>query len=230
MRAIGFTAGLVLLLTATTCFPRLDVDVRAGTEPGRPMIEGKVKREVIGGLSELKVTSCGPSYLEETTWKIERDDSLAGPVVVTYGRVPPGFRETVPAAPLRPGRCYLAAAAWSGGMVMPGAREFDVLEDGGIRERSAGVFSGSWTRELERGAVGCVRGYRRARTPADSSAVDARAFPLADTTLTCGYLRENTPTELAESMSSERRVLLLALYLSVLVGASVLMDQIPEPK
>jgi len=82
---------------------------------------------------------------------------------------------------------------------------------------------------VDRAAVGCRRGYRRARSFADTIAVDARVWPVSDTTVTCGFLRHRDPDMIARAESTER--LLLQAAGGILAAAALwrLGDMLPKP-
>jgi hypothetical protein len=64
---------------------------------------------------------------------------------------------------------------------------------------------------------GPARGYRLARTPADSAAVDAREYAVLNTPLSCGHLRTRWPDAMHSPVTRERTLLgLLGLSLGAI--------------
>ena len=235
MRRIAFAAGTVLLLTATSCPTPLRLRLAKDAAPGMPVFTATYGKVPLTKWERVKVAPCRPPYLEHAVWEIARDSSLApgeaepGPASIVYGKVPPGFVERVPAEPLKPGRCYTVAASSAFGYRARGWMEIELAEDGHTVGLPRRLFGG-WERQLERGAVACVRGYQGARTPADSAAVDERSFAVSDTTVRCGYLRRHVPGELAGSVSTEQLLLAGAAFVAGLVGLIYLDERFLTPE
>jgi hypothetical protein len=208
-----FTAAcLALPLAAMTCLEPTHVDLAPDSAANAPAFTFRVGDEKVDAVREFGVYACRPSELQTPLWSIRPGDSATvargEPLRVTYGQVPPGYVAENPAPPLQPRRCYEAAAAAAGvRAAFPGARDFYLERDGRVRAlRGETAFElGIRNEQLwHRAAVQCRRGYRRARTPQDSMAVDARRYPVADTSLTCGWMLKAYPDDVRKALSSER--------------------------
>jgi hypothetical protein len=210
-------ACLAVPLLANQCLPRTKVRLEPLSAPEAPSFTFRTGGEPLGAVQEFNVYACRPSELQTPLWRLRRigEDSVpahAPPgqaLRITYGQVPPGYTADAPAVPLQPRRCYQAAAAGGGPMasLLPGTTSFYLERDGRVRGvRGEAAFEMETRNEqlYHRATVQCRRGYRRARTPGDSAAVDAREIPVADTSLTCGWMRQEHPDDIREALSSER--------------------------
>jgi|GEM_PF-2806187 len=208
---------LVPLLMATTCPPGVKIQ-SAPSPAARPAFTFSTRGAPLVSLRELEVTQCRPAAVRRPLWQVRRHHGETDSLVttedmrgrdgddsfrVTYGEVPEGFRELVAPEPLVPGRCYLTVASLGYG---GGSREFHVTPDGRVEMGKSGGYSSRAESELNRAGVHCKRVYHAARSPADTAAADARAFAVADTTVTCGYLRREQPFVLRSALSRELRV------------------------
>lgn len=224
---------LVPALLATSCPVFIGVHVATGTDgPTAPELRFWYERTPLRQVDSLTVYACPPRAVYGAAydsalltlpvqWRITRDTGAAPagePLRVTYGRVPAGYREEAPAAPLATGGCYLArvVARVDSALAKPlkwldldGAQTFRLLPDGriimGVPEGT--LYDRRPLRETNRAAVACRRGYRRARTPADSAAVDAREHAVLDYPLSCGWLRAHWPDVMSGPQTTERTIL-----------------------
>lgn len=219
---------MVPLLMATTCPPRVKIQ-NVPSPAARPTFAFSVGDRPLGSLREFEVTRCRPAVLRRPLWLVRQQyvgtDTLAaledrtGPdaadaLRITYGEVPEGYWQIRAPEPLVPGRCYLAVATIGYGR---GAREFRVTPDGRVElGQSSGYYSRA-ENELNRAGVHCKRSYHAARSARDTLAADARAFAVADTSVTCGYLRHQQPFVLSSAMSRELRVGILVLGTAAIV-------------
>jgi len=215
------------VLMATQCYRAFDLQVSPGPKPMQAVFTGVRKGEQVE-LEELSVALCRPSVIQHVVWsasrsgkKAERTDS------VTYGEASTGFFSDRAPEPLRPGGCY---QVWGGGRLRGrpgpaiGSGGFRVLADGTV-VNGTGELGRRLTGELvlDRAAVACRRGYRRARTSVDSAVVDDRSWAVADTTITCGFLRRRSPETIANAESTER-VLLSSLGAIAAVAALLVLE------
>jgi hypothetical protein len=215
---------LVAPLLATTCLPRMNVHVDPASPRNAPAFTFSKEDVLQGRVREFGVYACRPQELRKPLWVIHPDSGSAAPrgsvLRVTYGEVPPGYTAEGEAPPLEPRKCYEAAAVGDE-FSWPGTKDFYLERDGRVR-----VLRGETSFELatkqeqrwHRAAVGCRRGYRRARSAGDSAVVDARTFPVADTTLTCGWMRQAFPGEINEAMSSERGTVMFLGLVAIMAG------------
>jgi hypothetical protein len=192
---------------------------------------------VLTVVERFQVSSCA-SGGDRIVWRIARDDApstLTEPLRITYGRVPPGYREGRAAEPLVPGGCYQAGALAAEQPLSPlagfGGERFHVLPNGQLITGYSGglIHSSRPFRQLNRAAVGCTRGYRRARTPADSAAVDARQYTVLDNRLSCQWLYANWPDLMTNPASTEHGVLAILALLGVFAGLGFLEQFLPDP-
>jgi hypothetical protein len=232
---------LAPLLMATSC----PAFVRVGIEPGvaedgsAPEFRFDYQRTALRELQSLTIYGCPPEELANfaydsalqhvpIVWRIVRGEESplrAQPLRITYGRAPAGYREEKPATPIARGGCYHAHAvafadrstsrAYLGGL--EGAQTFRLLADGQLvmGTPTVPVLDSRPLRQLNRAAVGCTRGYRRARTPADSAAVDTREYAVLQAAVSCGHLRTQWPDVMHNPVTRERTLLgLMGLGLS----------------
>jgi hypothetical protein len=232
---------LTPLLLATSCpaFVRVGVEPGAAADGSTPEFRFDYERTALRELESLTIYGCPDEELYSfkydsalqrlpVVWRIVRqEDALmrTQPLRITYGRVPAGYREEARAAPIVPGGCYYArAVAFADTAVrqiyiegLEGGQTFRLLSDGSLVLGTPIVplLDSRPLRQINRAAVGCIRRYRRARTPADSAAVDAREYAVLDTPLSCGHLRTQWPDAMRSPVTRERTLLgLLGLGLS----------------
>jgi hypothetical protein len=226
-------------LMASTCIHPAYVRVAPGPridEP--PAFHFEYRGEPLTYVEEFQVADCADPRTHSPAWRIAREGQTPpaiGPLRIVYGRVPQGYRESTPAQPLAPGGCYHATVE-----VLPpvgelirspaGGETFRLLPNGRIIVgQPAGLFNNPRPfRQLNRAAVGCKRGWRRARTAADSAAVDAREYKVLDARVSCGWLFAEWPGVVDDPTSTERATLALAGLLVVYVSAGLLLEQIPD--
>jgi hypothetical protein len=246
-RAPRLVLALVPLLLATSCPAFISVHVEAGPAgPTAPELRFSYERTPLRKVDSLTVYACpqravyGAGYDSAllqlpVRWRITREtpaDAAAEPLRVIYGRLPAGYREEAPAAPLAVGGCYHArvVARLDSALAKPlkwfdvdGGQTFRLLPDGRLIVGSpeGTFFDRRPLRETNRAAVACARGYRRARTTADSAAVDAREHLILEHPLSCGWLRAHWPDVLNGPQTTER-TLLGALGLAIGIVAAVL--------
>jgi hypothetical protein len=235
---------LVPALLATSCPAFIRVDVAPG--PGgatAPELRFSYQRTALQKVDSLTVYACPPQavYGAEydsallklpVRWRITRDEGAAPaqePLRVTYGRIPPGYREEAPAAPLAVGGCYhvRAVTRLDSALAKPlkwfdvdGAQTFRLLPDGRmiVGNPEGTFFDRRALRETNQAAVACARGYRRARTQADSAAVDGREHAVLNHPLSCGWLRTHWPDVLTSTQTTERTLLAAVASVIGLVG------------
>jgi hypothetical protein len=227
-------AALVPALMANQCIRFVDVRTSPGPAAGDPpsfsFAFGGDALEVVRG---FEVTPCAGAR-GSATWSIVADgvtQRLAGPLRITYGRVPVGYREKVPARPLEPGGCYRAAAEGVDLLAIPRGETLRILPNGRvIAGEPGGVLTSSAPfRQLNRASVGCARGYRRADTAADSAMVGAREYAVLDARVSCAWLNERWPELMSEPVATGRGVLGLLAGIAALAGLIFLADLIPGP-
>lgn len=221
-RSLAVLAGAPLLV-ATSCIRTFDLRTAPRPERGSPAIVARS-----GGrpadVRTLRVERCRPEVLPHVAWSIARlagADSTAAPDSIIYGQLPRGYYEEHPAEPLAPGGCYEMRGTAGG----RDSTTFDAVGLAAFRVLADGTVVPGWTRvrhgkELGHAALACRFAFHRARTTADTAAVDARTFPVADTTVSCGMMR----TTLAESMRAEpgpRKVAVTMLTAAAEIGAIV---------
>lgn len=242
-RAARAAVALAPLLMATSC----PAFVRVGVEPGpardgsTPEFRFDYTRTSLRELTSLTIYGCPDQELYSfaydsalqrlpVVWRIVRQAEAplrVEPLRITYGRVPAGYREETPPAPIEPGGCYRAHAvafpdrsteqAYVGGL--EGGQTFRLLSNGRLvlGTPTVPVLDSRPLRQINRAAVGCTGGYRRARTQADSAAVDAREHTVLDTPLSCGHLRTQWQDAMHAPVTRERTVLgLLGLGLGAI--------------
>lgn len=232
-RAPWLAVALAPLLMATSCpaFVRVGVEPGAAADGSAPEFRFDFQRTPLRELASLTVYGCPDEELYSfkydsalqrvpVAWRIVRQEDApmhAEPLRITYGRMPAGYREETRAAPIEPGGCYRVHAvafpdrstgqAYLAGL--EGGQTFRLLPDGRLILGTPIVpmLDSRPLRQINRAAVGCTRGYRRARTPADSTAVDAREYAVLDTPVTCGLLRSRWPDVMRDPTTRERTLL-----------------------
>lgn len=244
---------LVPALLATSCPAVIRVDVAPGPEgTTAPEFRFSYQRTALRKVDSLTVYACpqravyGAEYDSALSklperWRITREDGAPAqePLRVIYGHVPPGYREEAPAAPLAVGGCYhaRAVARLDSALARPlkwfdvdGTQTFRLLPDGrmilGTPEGT--FFDRRPLRETNRAAVACARGYRRARTQADTTAVDVREYAVLDHPLPCGWLRTHWPDVLTSPQTTERTLLGAVGVAIGIVGAILSGDESDE--
>ena len=202
------------LLTATTCFRSYELRTSPRPEPGKPAITGWSGTRPVT-VNQLSVERCRPSELRHEAWSIarkDRSDSTAAPEPIIYGELPKGFEEEHAPEPLAAGVCYEMRGF---GTVADSTREFAVGRGGFhvLRDGTVAPGGGGWReslhydREFERAAVHCRRAFRGVRTAEQTAAVDARAFAISDTSVTCGDMRTRFAQTMRETPSTEKTAL-----------------------
>ena len=220
------------VLMATQCYPRYDVQVSPGPAPKQAVFTGVRDKEAVE-LGSVTVARCRPSLLHHVVWDVdirETADSIPASDSLVYGAAPAGFFERKGPEPLVAGGCY-TVSSWgrlreSGRRAM-GSGGFHVLPDGTVAN-GLGARGGRLAGEnqVERAAVGCRRDYRRAGTAADSTRVDARVWAVADTSITCGFLRTRHPEIIATTESTEWRLVQVAGGIAAIAALLVLEDRL----
>ncbi|HYR07691.1 MAG TPA: hypothetical protein VEQ60_07975 [Longimicrobium sp.] len=235
--ALWLAIAISPLLMASQCYPVVDVSVAPGAAAGDPpSFQFAFRGDVLPRVQSFEVRRCG-SDNDRMVWQLklaDAPDTEAEQLRITYGRVPPGYRESWPAVPLEPGGCYRANAVAVDQPLLYsatfGGATFRVLPNRTMIVGSPGglVHNTRPFRQLNRAAVGCHRGWRRARTRADSAAVDARRYPVLDDRPSCDWLNTHWPELMSEPASTERAGLALAGLLVLYVTLGLLSEQIPE--
>lgn len=183
------------VLLATTCPTGVSVSVQPPADPDAPPAFTLRHPTAQGSLASFEIRECADDG--HRLWRIvpQAGPDTADPVHIVYGRVPAGYREDAPARPLERGGCYhaLADPDTTG---LPGIGVFRLLPTGRYVLGYPNDPPSPARRALGRAVTACVRGYRGARTAADSAAVDARAYVVADAPISCGFLRERWPDAL----------------------------------
>jgi hypothetical protein len=234
---LWLAVALLPALMAMQCFHLIRVQVAPGPAVDDPPSFGFAYRgDPLTVVESFRVSECRGG--RGAVWQIQRDARTptdTQPLRITYGRVPRGYREAKPAEPLAPGGCYdararglLDEAAVMGGF---GSETFHLLPNRRMFVGSPGGLATSSRpfRQLNRAAVGCQRGYRRARTQADSAAVDAREYGVLDARLSCGWLYATWPDLMEDPVTTEHG-LLAVLGVAGLVAGVVILDQVlPDP-
>jgi hypothetical protein len=217
------------VLMATQCYKQFDVQVSPGPRPMQPVITASRGTDTVE-LQDVYVARCRVSVVPHAVWSASRKSTkgAARTGFVVYGDTSGGFFSERPPEPLRAGGCYTVGASGTvSGSSLPamGSGGFLVLPDGGVRNGTGelGRRLGN-ERDVHRAAVGCRRGYDRARTLADSTAVDTRVWAVSDTTITCGLLRERDPESIAAVESTGRVLLQAGGWIAVIAALSVLQD------
>ena len=223
-------------LMANQCFKLIDVRLAPDAAPSEPPSFSFVfDGEPLSVLERFEVGPCGGGPLS-MAWALVPDgvtQHTGMPLRITYGRVPPGYREAFAAQPLAPGGCYRVSAEGIGLAPLGiGWTTFRILPDGRMFEGEPGgmLMSSRPFRQLNRAAVGCARGYRRARTAADRTSVDAREFAVLEARVSCGWLNEHWPDLMRDPIATERGMLTLIGGIAVLSGLIYLGGEIPEPQ
>jgi hypothetical protein len=216
-------------LMATQCYKQVDVQVSPGPEPMQPVITASRGKDTVD-LRDVYVARCRVSVVPHAVWSASRKSTkgAARTESVVYGDTSGGFFSERPPEPLRAGGCYTVGASGTViGSNLPamGSGGFRVFPDGSVANGTGelGRRLGN-ERDVHRAAVGCRRGYDRARTLADSTAVDTRVWPVSDTTITCGLLRERDPETIASVESTGRVLLKAGGWIAVIAALSVLQD------
>lgn len=229
-RRIALALCLAAPLLAMSCPPRMRVHLDPASARNAPSFTFSREDVLLEAVREFGVYACRPRELQKPLWVIRPDSGmtpLRGSVLrVTYGEVPPGYTSDAPALPLEPRQCYEAAVVGAD-YSWPGTKDFYVERDGRVRAlRGETSFELAMKQEQRwhRAAVQCRRGYRRARSAADSAVVDARTHPVADTTLTCGWMREAFPSDINEAISSERGTLAFLGFVALMAGLAAGMS------
>ena len=218
-------------LMATQCYERFDVQVSPGPEPMRPVIAALHGKDTVE-LREVHVALCRVGILPHAVWSASRqlEKGAARVDSVTYGDPSAGFFSQRPPEPLRAGGCYTVGASGRvSGSSLParGFGGFRVLADGSVQNGTGELGRRlEREREVDRAAVGCRRGYRHARNPADSAAVDARDWTVSDTTITCGFLRARHADLIARTESTERALLGTLGAITIVAALLVLEDKL----
>lgn len=220
---------------ATQCFPRFDVRTLPGPEPMQAVFTGDRGGQPVE-LSSVTVARCRPSVVHHVVWDAKMGSEADGkPRVdsVVYGQAPRSTDEQSAAEPLIAGGCYevFASGRTLSGEYARGTGGFRVRPDGVVIDGTGPMGRRlASEKQVDRAAVGCRRDYRRARNAADSATVDARVWAISDTTITCGYLRLRAPEVIAETESTERRLLEIAAGVAVLAAIFVLEDRLNLPR
>lgn len=238
-RTLWLAVALSPALMASQCIHPVHVAVAPGRQPGdAPAFDFEYRGEPLTYVEAFQVADCLDPRAQPVTWRIVRDGqtpNAPGPLRVTYGGVPRGYREMTPAQPLAPGGCYHATVEALPPLGEPmrtpaGGETFRLLPNGRIVVgQPAGLFNNPRPfRQLNRAAVGCTRGWRRADTAADSAAVDAREYALLDARVSCGWLFSQWPGVVEDPLSTERATLALAGLLAAYVSLGLLSELIPD--
>jgi hypothetical protein len=238
-RKLWLALALCPTLMASTCIHPAHVRVAPGPridEP--PAFHFEYRDEPLTYVESFQVTDCLDPRAPSVAWRIVREGQPPadfGPLRIVYGRVPQGYRETAAAQPLAPGGCYDATVEILPPVGVPirnpaGGETFRLLPNGRIIVgQPAGLFNNPRPfRQLNRAAVGCTRGWRRADTAADSAAVDAWEYEVLDARVSCGWLFTEWPGVVDDPTSTERATLALAGLLVVYVSGGLLLEQIPD--
>jgi hypothetical protein len=238
-RKLFLAVALCPALMASQCIEPVYVGVVPGRQPAdAPAFQFLYRRDLLSYVEEFRVAACGDPGTRSPAWRIVRDGQTPpdmGPLRLTYGRVPRGYREMQAAQPLEPGGCYDASVHVLAPAGVPirtpaGAERFRVLPNGQLVVGHSGglIHNTRPFRQLNRASVGCTRGWRRARTAADSAAVDAREYPVLDARVSCDWLFTEWRDVVNEPLSTERAGLALAALLAVFVTLGLLLEQLPE--
>jgi hypothetical protein len=233
MRRIAAVLAGTPLLLATTCLPNYDLKTSPSPQ-GDPQFHARWKGAPVA-LRTLTVQRCRPGELRHVVWAISGHGDGSEPI--TYGQVPEGYTEQAPAEPLVPGGCYETLS--TGYPENPKAHGMWGMDNGSFHVRADGrVMPGHGPRgtgehQFTRAAVGCRRALRHARTAADTAAIDARAWPVADTSVTCQAMRTDFAQSMREATSTEKMAAAIAALAGVVAGAiwldGVLNRTLPKP-
>jgi len=227
-------------LMATSCirFRFIEVDVSGGSDAvSPPAFSFTHERGQLTALERFQVTDCWGTD-GRPMWTIVADGVVqhaSEPLRITYARVPLGYREEVPATQLQPGGCYRAVAKGhpTDDAIDEGRETFRLLPTGRlvVGEPDGGILYNSPAfRQLNRAAVGCARGYRRASSAWDSAAVERREFRVVDQRVSCGWLYEHWPDVMGEQVATERALAAALGGIAAVVGLVLLSEQVPEPE
>lgn len=215
-----FPIALAPLVMATSCPAVLTVQVfPQGSRVDPPVFVLWNASDSSGTVVALEVRECAEGGAP--MWRITRQaPALPGSQRVVYGEAHPEFAEAAPARPLARGGCYRAIARPIDPERAVGQETFRLLPTGGlvVGTPKEPLMEDPALRELNRAAVDCVRGYRRADSAADSAAVDAREHPVRDARLSCGWIREHWPDDLRTTRTRGEHVLTLAVEAAFLLG------------
>jgi hypothetical protein len=231
-----FVLCLTPALLASTCMPMLRVRVDPGPlAKGPPVFTFRHGGDHVYSIQTLRVAECSSQVA--SVWKIERGplpSQPTEPLRITYGSMPAGYREDTAAGVLEPGGCYHVLVDGEPDLIGIGVgREtIRVLPNGRIAVgEPGGLLTNSRPfRDTNRAAVGCTRGYRRARTAADSAAVDARSYPIVDARVTCRWLYDTWPDVMTDPIPTEQGLLWGSVLVASYVSLGLLFEQIPEPQ
>jgi hypothetical protein len=236
-RRLWLAIAISPLMMAMQCFRLARVEVSPGAAPSDPpAFDFTYRGQPLAGVETFRVESCAADG-RHLLWQVERIGQTlteTEPLRITYGQVPRGFREDRPAAALQPGGCYHASATGMeevelSGMIVLGESFYLLPSRRMFAGSPAGLVHNSRPfRQINRAAVGCRRGWRRARTQADSAAAGARRYPVLDERLSCDWLNTHWPDLMAEPASTERAALAVATLLAVYVSLGILSEQLPE--
>lgn len=222
-------------LLANQCFRLIDVRIAADRRGEPPTFSFSHGREQLHVVKRFEVTECTGSR-SDPLWRIVPDGVTqheGRPVRITYGVLPRGYSQQEPARPLEPGGCYRASV--TGFHVDPfsmGSETFRILPNRTVvLGEPAGLLNSSRAfRQLNRAAVGCTRGYRRATSSADSASVTAREYRVLDDRVSCGWLYDQWGDVMSEPYNTEHGVLAIVGGIAAIWGIIFLSEQIPQPK
>lgn len=219
----------VPLLLATACTILMELRLEPGSTVHDLAFTATYHGEPVTSVREFEVYACRPLFLKTPVWKIVRDAEAVPsslPLRITYGRVPFGYREVAPAQPLATGKCYAAVA--EGARV--GSLEFRVEPDGrvvGVGLGMGALAGGGEQRQVDSAVRNCAFAYRAARSAPDTAAVDERAYPLADTAVSCRTLRTVLPDQIENPPPGlGRRLLQAGGAVALLIGIFIAEDAI----
>ena len=238
-RKLWLAMALSPVLMASTCMEPVHVRVDPGPRPeDAPAFHFIYDGDAVTYVEEFQVAKCRSAGTRAPMWRIVRDGQTPTdiePLRIVYGQVPRGYRETTAPQPLDPGGCYRASVDYLAPVGRPirhpaGVETFRLLANRQvIAGGPAGLIHNTRPfRQLNRAAVACTRGYRRADTAADSAAVSAREYAVLDARVSCDWLYSEWPDLMEEPLSTERASLAMAVLLAVYVGLGLLLEQIPD--
>jgi hypothetical protein len=238
-RKLWLAVALCPALMASTCIEPVHIRVDPGPRPDdTPAFHFTYDGDPVTYVEEFRVEECRKIGRGASAWRIVRDGQTPTDVIplrITYGQLPRGYRETAAVQPLAPGGCYYASVEYLapiGSLIRSpaGGETFRLLPNRQLVVGSpGGLFNNTRPfRQLNRAAVGCTRGYRRARTAADSAAVDAREYGVLDARVSCGWLYSEWPDVVDEPLGTERATLALIGLFATFVATGLLLEQIPE--
>jgi hypothetical protein len=221
-------------LLANQCFRLIDVRIEDEGRGRPPTFSFSHGRDQLQVVKWFEVTECAGSRTNRL-WRIHPDGVTqheGRPLRITYGVLPRGYRQETTARTLEPGGCYRATVSGIGiTPISTGSETFRILPSQTVLPGESGglLFSSRAFRQLNRAAVGCARGYRRATTSADSASVAAREYTVLDDRLSCGWLYDHWGDQMNEPLATERGMLVLLGLLAASAGIIFVTDQIPEP-